>query len=74
MATRSALRVAIALFAMAFAFAPSAGAAPWELNKDGMPPVPPLASPVTDVTGTLSAGERQALEAKLRDLVGSPQV
>ncbi|MEO8738859.1 MAG: TPM domain-containing protein [Casimicrobiaceae bacterium] len=67
MATRSSFRVAVALCAMAFAFAPAAGAAPWELNKDGMPPVPPLVSPVTDVTGTLSASERQALEAKLRD-------
>ena len=67
MASRSALRAAVVFFAMAFAFAPIAGAAPWELNKDGMPPVPPLASPVTDVTGTLTSSERQALEAKLRD-------
>jgi uncharacterized protein len=67
MATRRALRVAAGLLALAMALAPVAGAAPWELTKDGMPPVPPLVSPVTDVTGTLSAAERQALEAKLRD-------
>jgi len=67
MATRPVFRVAVALFAMAFALASGAIAAPWELNKDGMPPVPPLASPVTDLTGTLSAAERAALEAKLRD-------
>ena len=67
MGTHSMFRAAIAFLAMAFAFAPIAVAAPWELNQDGMPPVPPLTSPVTDVTGTLSASERQALEAKIRD-------
>jgi uncharacterized protein len=38
--------------------------------NDGLAPIPPLASAVTDQTGTLSASERQALEAKLRDWEG----
>lgn len=42
-------------------------AAAWDAPKDGLVPIPPLASAVTDLTGTLSASERQALEAKLRD-------
>ncbi len=45
-------------------------AATWDANKDGLRPIPPLTGRVTDLTGTLSAGERQALDAKLRD-VGS---
>jgi uncharacterized protein len=44
-----------------------AWAVAWDVQKDGLRPVPPLTSPVTDLTGTLSTGERQALEAKLRD-------
>jgi uncharacterized protein len=35
--------------------------------NDGLVPVPALTSAVTDLTGTLSASERQALESKLRD-------
>ena len=42
-------------------------AAAWDTPKDGLRPVPPLTSQVTDLTGTLSASERQALESKLRD-------
>jgi len=47
----------------AFSFA---WAAAWDASKDGLRPIPALTSPVTDLTGTLSAAERQALEAKLR--------
>jgi uncharacterized protein len=53
--------------AIAFAAASVAWAVPWEAPKDGLQPVPALTSPVTDLTGTLSAAERQALDAKLRD-------
>ena len=43
------------------------GAVPWDSPRDGLQPVPPLRSRVTDLTGTLSAAEQQALEAKLAD-------
>jgi uncharacterized protein len=43
------------------------GAVPWDPPKDGLQPLPPLQARVTDLTGTLSAAERQALEAKLAD-------
>ncbi len=43
------------------------GAAPWDAPRDGLQPVPPLQARVTDLTGTLSASERQALDAKLAD-------
>jgi uncharacterized protein len=39
----------------------------WDVQKDGLRPVPQLTSRVTDLTGTLSTGERQALDNKLRD-------
>jgi len=39
----------------------------WDPPKDGLHPVPPLTSQVTDLTGTLSSSERQALETKLHD-------
>jgi uncharacterized protein len=39
----------------------------WGAVGDAVSPIPPLASAVTDLTGTLSSGERQALESKLRD-------
>ncbi|HEX8011474.1 MAG TPA: TPM domain-containing protein [Casimicrobiaceae bacterium] len=35
--------------------------------REGLQPIPPLRARVTDLTGTLSAAERQALEAKLAD-------
>lgn len=43
------------------------GAVPWEAPRDGLQPVPALQARVTDLTGTLSAAERQGLEAKLAD-------
>lgn len=52
---------------IALAIAAAATAAAWDTPKDGLRPVPPLSSQVTDLTGTLSAAERQALESKLRD-------
>jgi len=55
--------VALALLAILGA----TGAAPWEASHDGLQPVPPLQARVTDLTGTLSAPERQALESKLAD-------
>jgi uncharacterized protein len=45
----------------------ASAAAAWDTPKDGLRPVPPLTSQVTDLTGTLSTAERQALESKLRD-------
>ena len=44
-----------------------AWAVAWDVQKDGLRPVPPLTSRVTDLTGTLSTAERQALDNKLRD-------
>jgi uncharacterized protein len=56
------------LAALAFAALPGlAHALAWDPPRDGLQPVPALSARVTDVTGTLSAGERQALEAKLAD-------
>jgi uncharacterized protein len=63
----SAARAAVLLGAAALAFASAAVAAAWDTPKDGLRPVPPLTSQVTDLTGTLSASERQALESKLHD-------
>jgi uncharacterized protein len=53
--------------AAAVLFASAALAVAWDPPKDGLRPVPPLTSQVTDVTGTLSSSERQALESKLHD-------
>jgi len=49
------------------ALAPFALGAAGDAAKDALAPIPPLASAVTDQTGTLSSAERQALESKLRD-------
>jgi uncharacterized protein len=59
-----------ALAAALFAFVTLVGAATaqaWEAGTDGLVPIPPLSAHVTDVTQTLAAPERQALEAKLAD-------
>jgi uncharacterized protein len=45
----------------------SAAAAAWDTPKDGLRPVPSLSAQITDLTGTLSAAERQSLESKLHD-------
>jgi uncharacterized protein len=60
------LRVWVAAIALLAALG-ATGAVPWDPPRDGLQPVPPLSSRVTDLTGTLSASERQALEAKLAD-------
>jgi uncharacterized protein len=39
----------------------------WQTGTDGLLPIPPLTAHVTDLTQTLSAQEKQALEAKLDD-------
>ncbi|HSN45636.1 MAG TPA: TPM domain-containing protein [Casimicrobiaceae bacterium] len=39
----------------------------WEAGTDGLNAIPPLAARVTDLTQSLSATEKQALEAKLAD-------
>jgi uncharacterized protein len=57
--------VCLATAAVAVAMTCCAGAATWDTNKDGLRPVPALTSHVTDLTNTLSAGERQALDSKL---------
>jgi len=43
----------------------SAQSPAWEGGSDGLKPVPALSARVTDLAATLSAGDRQALEAKL---------
>ena len=53
--------------AAAVLFASVALAVAWDPPKDGLRPVPPLTSQVTDLTGTLSPSDRQALESKLHD-------
>ena len=69
MTSRSALRARGAIAAIAFtalaALGPRADA--WEAGADGLAPIPALATRVTDLTQTLSSGERAALEAKLAD-------
>ena len=39
----------------------------WEAGTDGLPRVPPLSARVSDLTQSLTAPEREALEAKLAD-------
>jgi len=53
--------------AAAIVISTAALAVAWDPPKDGLHPVPPLTSQVTDLTGTLSSSERQALETKLHD-------
>jgi len=54
-------------FLLVALFAVGALAQPWEAGTDGLAPIPPLTARVTDLTQTLTAAERQALEAKLAD-------
>jgi uncharacterized protein len=63
----AARAVALVVAAALAWFAALASAQPWETGTDGLAPIPPLAARVTDLTRTLSASERQALEAKLAD-------
>jgi uncharacterized protein len=54
----------ILLAALLLPIAPAWG---WEAGTDGLNPIPPLAARVTDLTQSLSAPEKEALEAKLAD-------
>ena len=54
----------LALFALPLlCFAQGRGA--WEAGTDGLAPIPPLSARVTDLTNTLSASDKTALEDKL---------
>jgi len=56
------------LAALAFvALSGVASAVAWDPPREGLQPVPALSARVTDLTGTLSGAEREALEAKLAD-------
>src|SRR5437868_2279439 len=56
------------LFALlAYCIAQFALAQAWHAGTDGLLPIPPLTARVTDVTQTLSAAEKQSIEAKLAD-------
>jgi uncharacterized protein len=57
------IRGVLAVLAL-FAFT---GAAAVDPPREGLQPIPALSARVTDLTGTLSGAERQALEAKLAD-------
>lgn len=59
---RSARGFAALLFAFAATLAHPQG---WEAGTDGLMPVPPLTQRVTDLTGTLTAEQTQALVGKL---------
>jgi len=63
--TNARASVRLAMAAVAIAMVCSARAATWDTHKDGLRPIPTLTSHVTDITNTLSAGERQALDSKL---------
>jgi uncharacterized protein len=47
------------------ALASGAAGVTWDPQQEGQQPVPPLSAHVTDLTGTLSPSEKQALEQKL---------
>jgi uncharacterized protein len=49
------------------ALASASQALTWDTQRQGEQAIPPLSAHVTDLTGTLSPAERQALEAKLSD-------
>jgi len=51
--------------ALLVATAPPVSAQGWETGTDGLAPIPPLRARVTDLSGTLTAPEQQALEQKL---------
>lgn len=65
--SRHARIVAFAFVALLAAAGARAQEKAWESGTDGLAPIPKLAARATDETGTLSAADRQALEAKLAD-------
>jgi uncharacterized protein len=64
---RAACAGALALVMLSLACAALAQDVPWKTGTDGLEPIPKLAARVTDETSTLSAPDKQALEAKLAD-------
>ena len=62
---RSASPAFALVLALCLSFFAFGADAPWQPAREGLQPVPALTGRVNDSTGTLSAGERQALEAKL---------
>ncbi len=68
LAGHSAARAVIALAALLFSMsAATVQAQAWEAGSDGLLPIPPLTAHINDLTQSLSASEKQALEAKLTD-------
>jgi uncharacterized protein len=64
---RNAWTCALALFMLFAACFAIAQEAPWQTTSSGLAPIPALKARVTDETNTLSATDRQSLEAKLAD-------
>jgi uncharacterized protein len=64
---RAACAGALVLVMLLGACAALAQDVPWKTGTDGLAPIPKLTARVTDETSTLSAADRQALEAKLAD-------
>ena len=62
----AALRILLAALAGGAMLA-AAYAAPWQPSREDLQPVPPLQARVTDLTGSIPASDREALEAKLAD-------
>ena len=59
--------IVLALVASLLSFVSGVPAQAWETGTDGLLPIPPLTAHVTDLTQSLSAAEKQALDAKLTD-------
>jgi uncharacterized protein len=66
-ALRHATALGAALALLLVALAAFAQDRTWQAKGDDLAAIPPLAARVTDVTNTLSAAEKQALETKLAD-------
>jgi uncharacterized protein len=66
-ASRGPLTLAVVLAPLLVGLMTVAYAVTWDPQRDSQQPIPPLSAHVTDLTATLSASERQALEAKLAD-------
>ena len=64
---RSAWKYALALVMLFVACIANAQDTTWQATSSGLAPIPALKSRVTDETNTLSATDRQSLEAKLAD-------
>ena len=63
----AALRRIVAVAALAATAGIALAQPAWESTSEGLAPIPALTARVTDVTNTLSAGEKSALETKLAD-------